>query len=204
MKLADLRPAPFNPREIDDAASGGLATSIAEFGDISGIVWNRRNGYLVAGHQRLKALTDQGYELIEQGTVVFLRLNRSGDGQAPGIFPVRVVDWPDDKHKAALVAANSQLIAGEFRQDQLDAVLLELQDDCGLPDDLRFDELLSPTFNPDDLVDSFGADIGQQSEYGAVTLVFHKADLPIVQAALKRKGPDELATEIVKMCRDVQ
>jgi len=54
--LADLRAASYNPREITQEALEGLGHSLEEFGDISGIVWNKRTGHLVAGHQRVEAL----------------------------------------------------------------------------------------------------------------------------------------------------
>lgn len=54
--LADLRPAPYNPRQIDNDAMDGLQHSVETFGDISGLVWNNKTGHLVCGHQRLKAL----------------------------------------------------------------------------------------------------------------------------------------------------
>ena len=50
--IADLQPHPRNPREISEAALAGLGASIEDFGDLAGIVWNKRNGKLVCGHQR--------------------------------------------------------------------------------------------------------------------------------------------------------
>lgn len=142
MNLSDLKPAPFNPREIDAASIKGLGASVAEFGDISGIVWNRRNGYLVAGHQRMKVLLEcegvefqNDREMLDGGNII-----------VPGIgeFPIRVVDWPDDKHKAAMVVANSQLIAGVFLKDDLVTMVDELKasDLAGLIEPLRLEELV--------------------------------------------------------------
>ena len=54
--IPDLKPAPYNPREITADALKRLQRSVEEFGDISGIVWNRQTGNMVSGHQRLKAL----------------------------------------------------------------------------------------------------------------------------------------------------
>ena len=100
--LSDLEPHPRNPREITDAALAGLGASIAEYGDLSGIVWNKRNGKLVCGHQRIKALVDAGATfavLASGGGSMFL------PGEAGERFPVRVVDWPEEKHLAAMVVA---------------------------------------------------------------------------------------------------
>jgi len=136
--VGDLKPAPYNPRRIDAKSAAGLARSFTEFGDISGLVWNRRTGHLVAGHQRLDALKrDHGDKLhMDQGAVVTPAGER---------FPVRVVDWPVEKEKAANVAANSPLLAGSFTPEGLEAVLADLKAADGLDglfDGLRLDELL--------------------------------------------------------------
>jgi len=46
------------------------------------------------------------------------------------VFGVRVVDWAEDKEKAASIAANNQHLAGEFTDGLLDA-LGEMQTDLG-------------------------------------------------------------------------
>ena len=48
-----------NPREMTAQEFKGLGHSLAEFGDISGFVWNSRTGMLVCGHQRRKALIEK-------------------------------------------------------------------------------------------------------------------------------------------------
>lgn len=138
MKLTDLKPAPYNPRTIDDAALAGLQTSLSEFGDISGIVWNKRTGHLVAGHQRLEALKRKhGGKLSIKADAVTTPTGES--------FPVRVVDWPDDREKAANLAANSPFLGGSFDSAGLEAVLRDLnaaEGLSGLVEGLRLSELL--------------------------------------------------------------
>ena len=56
MKLADLKPAKYNPRKIDDAAMAGLEQSMTRFGVVEPIIFNARSGVVVGGHQRLKVL----------------------------------------------------------------------------------------------------------------------------------------------------
>ncbi len=135
--LANLKAAPWNPRSISPEALAGLTASLGEFGDISGLVWNRRSGNLVAGHQRLKALREKHGDglKMEGGAVV------TPDGER---FPVRVVDWPAAKEKAANVAANNPHLAGEFTDGLaaiLDEIKAELPDlsDALLLDALRLD-----------------------------------------------------------------
>ena len=134
--IADLRPAPYNPREISPEAMAGLGASVERFGDLSGIVWNARSGCLVAGHQRLEALKDRG-AFWNAGPPPSVELPENG-----AAFPVRVVDWDEETEKAANVAANSPLLSGVFSAE-LSGVLDDLGDFDEF-DDLRFDELEIP------------------------------------------------------------
>ena len=62
MRIADLAPAPYNPRQISEEALAGLGTSVDRFGLVEPVVWNRRTGNVVGGHQRLKVLQARGVE----------------------------------------------------------------------------------------------------------------------------------------------
>ena len=131
LKASDLKPAPYNPRRISPDALAGLGQSVESFGDLSGIVWNRRTGFLVCGHQRIEALRQRGAEWKEGG----FELN----GER---FPVRVVDWDEMTERAANVSANNPYIAGEF-DDGLAAILESLSSELPEFDALRLDDLLS-------------------------------------------------------------
>jgi len=142
MNIADLRPAPYNPRTITPEAFSALETSLGEFGDLSGITWNQRSGHVVAGHQRLDALKRKYGR----------KLKVSGKDGAHAVvtpagerFPIRVVDWPEAQEKAANLAANSPFLAGSFDSKGLEAVLTDLNAADGLGTlfgDLRLAELL--------------------------------------------------------------
>lgn len=60
MKLASLTPADYNPRTISDEAFKGLGRSMDKFGMLVPIVWNKRTGNIVGGHQRYKHLIEAG------------------------------------------------------------------------------------------------------------------------------------------------
>lgn len=116
--LDDLKDDPQNARHMDDDRATGLRYSLREFGDLSGITWNERSGLIVCGHQRLKQLRRQyGGELYfhsETGTPSI----RTPDQTE---FPIRIVDWDDDKHRAASLAANNAKgLQGEFTPTALD------------------------------------------------------------------------------------
>ena len=57
--VAHLRPAPYNPRRIDELAFLALRESLATMGMLKPIIISD-TGMIVAGHQRLKALTANG------------------------------------------------------------------------------------------------------------------------------------------------
>jgi len=129
--LATLKPAPYNPRQIDRAALAGLTKSMERFGDVQPIVWNQRSGYIVGGHQRLKILKRTK---VQEVAVV-------------------IVDLDETEEKALNLALNSPHLAGEFT-DGLQALLEEIQaDNAALFTDLRFDALLAEATEPVGLVD---------------------------------------------------
>ena len=60
--------APYNPRkdlQPGDPEFENLKRSVAEFGFLEPLVWNRRTGHLVGGHQRRKVLIDLGYTEVD-------------------------------------------------------------------------------------------------------------------------------------------
>lgn len=144
--ISDLRGDAANPREMTDQARAALRSSLEHFGDLSGIVFNRRTGELVTGHQRVAQIRerygDQPITLIDEAKGLY------------GIFidehhyfPVRVVDWPRAMQRAANVAANNRLIQGTFTDD-LEEYLLDVEAELsetmpGIVQECRFDELLA-------------------------------------------------------------
>lgn len=141
LTMDDLQGAPYNPRTITEAASDGLTASMEDFGDISGITFNRRTGRLVSGHQRVERLRAMGG--VMDGDLI--RVTIKGERWQ---FAVRVVDWDEAKEKRGNVAANNPHIAGVF-DDGLDALLAEIQSE-GVEEfeRLRLNELMVPPPTP--------------------------------------------------------
>lgn len=142
--IEQLKPWNRNPRTIKPSAAEGLKTSLDEFGDLGGIVFNVRLQALVGGHQRSSILPadavleiDRRYEeptrtgTIAEGSVII-------KGER---FKYREVDWSEERHAAGNIAANNPKIAGDFTAD-LGALLDDLNTSMpGLAKDLRFDDL---------------------------------------------------------------
>ena len=63
ISIEQLVPAPYNPRvdlKPGDPEYEKLQCSINEFGCVEPVVWNKRSGYAISGHQRLKVLQTSG------------------------------------------------------------------------------------------------------------------------------------------------
>lgn len=62
-----IKNADYNPRIIDDSAKKKLKKALSQHGLIEAIVWNRRTGNIVGGHQRISSLDslekNQNYSL---------------------------------------------------------------------------------------------------------------------------------------------
>lgn len=152
---AELLADGANPRRISEEAARGLQNSLDRFGDLSGLVFNRRTGELVCGHQRMQQIRekwgDQRIEVLNaEAGLGGIRVDASH------YFPVRIVDWSPAMQRAANVAANSQRIAGEFTDD-LSQYLLDVEADLsaeapGILDELLLVELMAEGIDTTDAV----------------------------------------------------
>ena len=96
-RVGDLDPAPYNPRSISPDALDGLRHSVERFGLVEPIVWNRRTGHVVGGHQRLKVLQRLG----EQETQVVVVDLAGGRGEGAERRP----EQPRDRRRLHTGAA---------------------------------------------------------------------------------------------------
>jgi len=135
LPLSALAPAPYNPRtplKPGDAGWRKLAASVRSFGLVQPLVYNRRSGRLVGGHQRLEVLKHDAAE-------------RGGPDSAPCV----VVDLPDAEEKALCVALNNADVGGSWDGAKLVDLLGELSAEALKPD-ADFDAGLTG-FDPDQL-----------------------------------------------------
>ena len=103
--INDINPAPYNSR-IDlgpnDLRYKKLKQSLEVFGYVEPLVWNRRTGTLISGHQRLKILSEQGLTAVE----------------------VSVVDMPIEEEKQLNLILNK--VRGDWDEEKLSVLLDEL------------------------------------------------------------------------------
>lgn len=139
----NVKPAPYNPREISEHQYNGLANSMDKFGDISGITWNRRSGNLVTGHQRWNRLSREFGDLkLSQIKDDIYSIESTAKG--PTGFKMRVVDWDMATERAANITGNNHAIGGTWEKESLKILLADIkQDSDSLFKDLNFDILES-------------------------------------------------------------
>ena len=110
-----------NPRKISQQQKKDLESSLRKYGDLSGVVWNRRSGKLVGGNQRstIFDIKDCEIDIKEeykkadpQGTVAIGFIVWEGRK-----YGYREVDWSEDWEKEANIFANK--LGGEWDMDVL-------------------------------------------------------------------------------------
>lgn len=183
MKSKDLAANPHNPRKVSDAKLAQLQKSLREFGDISGVVFNRTTGNLVGGHQRNKNFDDNSEVKI---TKVFETPSKSGTVALGYIlhegerFAYREVRWPRHKEMAANIAANKG--AGEWDLPQLGEWMKELGNfDSDFDIDLTlFDQEERQNFGFDDIT------VQEHTRTGATGI--DEDDLPLQAPARTKRG----------------
>jgi DNA modification methylase len=105
ISVGELKSASYNPRKDlkpGDAEYEKLKRSIQEFGYVEPVIWNKRTGTVVGGHQRIKVMKDLGYEEVD----------------------CVVVDLDEQKEKALNIALNK--ISGEWDEGLLATLLKDL------------------------------------------------------------------------------
>lgn len=87
--------AAYNPRRITEAARKKLRANLERVGLLEPIIWNRRTGNVVGGHQRLRCL-----DALE--------------GHADYLVPVAAVELDDAQEKASNIFLNNGEAAGDW------------------------------------------------------------------------------------------
>lgn len=110
MLLDALNPAAYNPRkdlQSSDDEYQDIKRSLDAFGLVQPLVWNKRTGNLVGGHQRLKVLKDLGETKTK----------------------VSVVDLDDEQERALNLALNKITGAWDERKllDVLDPMTFDVR-----------------------------------------------------------------------------
>lgn len=130
MKISALTPNERNPRKITEAELDSLSASLDAFGDLGGVVFNRRTNRLVGGHQRITVLPPNSEITLTCKYDVPTRTGTVGEGYITvkgERFSYREVDWAPDWEEAANIAANKH--GGQWDDAKLGVVLADLDAD---------------------------------------------------------------------------
>ncbi len=112
---------PDNPRTINAKQRRALEDSMARYGDLSGIVFNRRTGHIVCGHQRLALMPEDALPVITTEWPKPNGVNTTAVGYISDLverWPYRVVDVAPDVEEEMMIAANAH--GGEWNLDLLE------------------------------------------------------------------------------------
>ena len=101
-----LKNAPYNPRKISADAKKRLKKNFKDVGFLGGIVWNKRTGNIVSGHQRASAL-----DALE--------------GKSHYKIRVTAIDVYEKTEKEQNVFMNNKEAQGDFDMEQLEELLKE-------------------------------------------------------------------------------
>ena len=151
MKIKDLTKNPENPRTITDQKKAMLKKALLKFGDLSGVIYNRKTKQLVGGHQRRDVFEEEDGTVSVNITKKYSKKTKTGTVAEGFIeirgerFSYREVEWDEHTEKAANIAANKG--AGEWD----DAGLQKWLKDLG-SFDVDFDLELT-MFSADELFD---------------------------------------------------
>ena len=114
-----MKKAKYNPRYISNLAKEGLEVSLKTFGVVEPIVWNRRSGNIVGGHQRFDILRKNG---VTKADVV-------------------VVDLDEAEEHALNLTLNNPALMGRFTAEALPLIQDIRKQDEKLAKSLRLDRL---------------------------------------------------------------
>lgn len=128
-ELKDIKPTKDNPRLAwTDEQHEAFKKSLAEFGDLSGVVFNRKSKQLVGGNKRRDEFiaSDAKVTIVQElekpdavGTVAWGYVEFNGTR-----FSYREVDWPRNKELAANLAANQH--GAEFQWESVSKYVQEI------------------------------------------------------------------------------
>ena len=143
IEAAMLNPAAYNPRrdlKPGDKEYEKLKRSIAEFGYVEPVIWNKTTGNVVGGHQRLKVLLDLGQTEID---CVVVELDPQKE-KALNIALNKIQgDWDETKLAELMADLDSNAFDVSFTgfdADEVDALLNKFYSKEAVQDDFDIDK----------------------------------------------------------------
>jgi ParB-like chromosome segregation protein Spo0J len=110
-KIAELKPAPYNPRQSTAKQEAQLKASLSKFGLVEPIIYNKQTGFIVGGHFRIRELKKLGYEEVE---CVIVDLNEADEKELNIRLNANTGQW------------DWELLANEWNSEELSEWGLEV------------------------------------------------------------------------------
>lgn len=130
INIKKLNPAQYNPRKNltpDDEEYQKIRRSITEFGCVEPIIVNS-DMTVIGGHQRLKVLKELGYEELE---CVVLNLDKNKEKVLNIALNKIQGEWDDDKLEDLLLElkeADTDLLSTGFNDEEIEKILRESEE----------------------------------------------------------------------------
>ena len=160
IKITDIIPGEYNPREISNKELEKLKNSINEFGFVDPIIINLKNNHIIGGHQRYNVLVEK-YVLdkdLEELNIIKL-------GDIGWVFPNEEREVKSEDYEKALNIALNK-IRGEWEYEKLNVVLQDLAEhdfEVGLT---GFEAFVYEKSADDEPVEEFFNDLDEEFENG--------------------------------------
>jgi DNA modification methylase len=129
--------APYNPRRIEPEQMEALRRSMRTFGTVEPVIANKRTGLIIGGHQRVKAAEAEGIAMLP---VVWVDLDEIGERQLNLALNKISGEWDEDKLGALILElqqAGAEMDLTGFDDSELKRVIADLKrGQRGDPDDV--------------------------------------------------------------------
>lgn len=128
MQIKELKANPRNPRSIAKSTLAAMQNSLEKFGDLSGIVFNRRTKHLIGAHQRARVLPPTAKITIVTKFDPPTRCFTVAEGYveiAGERFHYREVDADEEWETEAMLAANA--FSGDWDQGKLKVIAADFK-----------------------------------------------------------------------------
>ncbi len=100
-QIKELKAAVYNPRKISDKELKKLEDSLEKFGYVEPVIWNKKTGNVVGGHQRLKILSKK-FKPEHELEVVEVDLDEFQEKSLNLALNKISGEWDDDKLKGLI------------------------------------------------------------------------------------------------------
>lgn len=158
-----LKAADYNPRGMVPEAFQGLKNSLKKFGLVDPLIFNKKTGVLISGHQRLKAAKELGLVQI----------------------PVIELELDPNEEKALNVSLNNPLIQGFF-SDDINEIIKEISSSLGaqLVEDLNLIPLVLDGKWESDLNEIEKITESRDTAFSVLKIKFKEEDNPDLKAKI--------------------